>query len=313
MDRRTFIGTFAGGFVTVPLFANAQETLKVFRIGLLKHGIEPIQKPFWDAMRDLGWVENQNVKIEARYAVSEDQLPILAAELVRLKVDLILTQGTSATRAAKQATTTIPIVFTVGSDPVQGGLIANLARPGGNLTGFTYGLYEEKLLEILRAALPGISRVAYPIFGEPDSAIQRAGKTLGFQVNGISVKGPEDFVLFYAEARKKKADAVVIPDVAWFGPHLGQLAAESTKSRLPAIGYRRIFADAGGLLSYGPAIQSGPRLAAQVDKILKGAKVADVPVEQPTVFELVINLKTAKTLGLTIQQSVLQRANEVIQ
>lgn len=313
MDRRTFIGTFAGSLLAVPLIANAEQATKMYRIGLLKHGTQPIQKPFWDAMRDFGWVENQNVKIEARYAVSEDQLPVLAAELVRLKVDLILTQGTPATRAAKQATNTIPIVFTVGNDPVQAGLVANLARPGGNLTGFAYGLYEEKLLEIMKAALPGISRVAYPVFGEPDLAIQRAATTLGVQLNGIPVKGPEDFGSFYAEARRTRADAVVIPDVAWFGPHLEHIAAESAKSRLPAIGFRRVFAEAGGLLSYGPTIQSGPRLAAQVDKILKGAKVADVPVEQPTVFELVINLKTAKTLGLTIQQSVLQRANEVIQ
>jgi ABC-type uncharacterized transport system substrate-binding protein len=313
MDRRTFISTFAGTLLAVPLIANAQQAIKVYRIGFLKQGTEPIQKPFWDAMREFGWVENQNVQIEARYAASEDQLPVLVAELVQLKVDLILTQGTPATRAAKQATNTIPILFAVGGDPVETGLVANLARPGGNLTGFAYGLYEEKLLETLKAALPGISRVAYPFFGEPDPAIQRAAKTLGVQVNGIAVKGPEDFGSFYAEARRTRADAVVIPDVAWFGPHLEHIAAESVKSRLPAIGFKRIFAEAGGLLSYGPTIQAAPRLAAQVDKILKGAKPADLPVEQPTTFELVINLKTAKSLGLTIPRPVLLRASEAIQ
>jgi putative tryptophan/tyrosine transport system substrate-binding protein len=313
MDRRALIVAFARSLLAAPLIANAQQATKMYRLGLLQHGAEPIQKAFWDAMRDFGWVENQNIKIEARYAVSEDQLPVLATELVRSKVDLILTQGTSATRAAKQATSTLPIVFSVGSDPVQSGLVANLARPGGNLTGFAYGLYEEKLLEILKAALPGISRLAYPVFGDPDPAIERAAKTLGVQVNGISVKGPQDFGHFYAEARRTKADAVVIPDVAWFGPHLQQLGAESTKNRLPAIGFRRPFAEAGGLLSYGPTLQAWPRRAAQVNKILRGAKPADLPVEQPTIFELVINLKTAKTLGLTIPQSVLQRANEVMQ
>jgi putative tryptophan/tyrosine transport system substrate-binding protein len=313
MERRAFIGTFAGSLLAVSLSANAQQAIKMYRIGLLKHGTEPIQKPFWDAMRDFGWIQNQNVKIEARYADSEDQLPVLAAELVRLKVDLILTQGTPATRAAKQATNTIPIVFSVGGDPVEAGLVANLARPGENLTGFAYGLYEDKILEILQAALPGISRVAYPIFGEADFAIQRAARALGVQVNGISVKGPKDFGPFYAEARRIRADAVMIQDVAWFGPHLEHIAAESAKSRLPAIGFKRTFAEAGSLLSYGPTIQAAPRVAAQVDKILKGAKPADLPVQLPTTFELVINLKTTKTLGVTIPQSVLLRANEVIQ
>ena len=168
-------------------------------------------------------------------------------------------------------------------------------------------------LEVLKAALPGISRVAYPVvFGAPDPAIQRAAKALGVQVNGIAVNGPQDFGPFYAAARKAGADAVVIQDVPWFVPHLEHIAAESAKSRLPAIGFRRIFAESGGLLSYGPTIQGLPRMAAQIDKILKGEKPADLPVEQPTTFELVINLKTAKTLGLTISQPVLLHASEVI-
>jgi putative ABC transport system substrate-binding protein len=314
MDRRTFIGTFAGSLLAVPHIANAQQANKIYRIGLLTVGIGPLQTPFWDAMREFGWVEGQNVKIEPRYAVSDDQLPARAAELVQIKVDLIMASGTPAAQAAKLATKTIPIVFAVASDPVKNGLVASLARPGGNLTGFVWGVYEEKLLEILKAALPGISRVAYPVvFGAPDPAIQRAAKALGVQVNGIAVNGPQDFGPFYTAARKAGADAVVIQDVAWFLPHLEHIAAESAKSRLPAIGFRRIFAEAGGLLSYGPTIQAAPRLAAQIDKILKGTKPADLPVEQPTTFELVINLKTAKTLGLTISQPVLLRATEVIQ
>ena len=313
MDRRTFFGTLVGSFVAVPFLANAQQAIKIYRIGFLARGTGPIPKPFWDAMRGFGWVENQNVKIEARYAVSDDQFPALAAELVRLQVDLILTGGTPATRAAKQATDTIPVVFALASDPVDGGLITSMARPGGNLTGFAYGIYPEKLLEILKEALPSISRVSYPLFGEPEPGILRAAKLLGVEVNGISVKSPEDFGFFFAEARRTRANAVVIQDVNWFNPHLGSIAADSIKSRIPAIGFRRAFAEAGGLMSYGPTIQHAPRVAAQVDKILRGAKAGDLPIEQPTIFELVVNLKTAKSLGIKVPQSILIRANEKIE
>ena len=313
MNRRSFVSIFVDSLLAVPLLANAQQATKVYRIGLLKRGADPIQKPFWDAMRGFGWIENENVKIEPRYAVTEDQLPKLAAELVRSQVDLILTQGTSATRAAKQATDTIPVVFTVGSDPVQAALIANMARPGANLTGFAYGLYQEKSLEILKEALPTISRVAYPVFGEPESGILRAAKLLHVEVSGIPVKGPEDFGPFFVEAQRARANAVVIQDVAWFTPHLGPIAAESLKRHLPAIGYRRAFAEAGGLMSYGPPVQHYPRLAAQVDKILRGAKAGDLPIEQPTIFEFVVNLKTAKLLGLTLPPSILIRADERIE
>ena len=271
-----------------------------------------------DTMRTLGWVEGQNFTIETRHASSQDQLPALAAELVRLKVDLILTGGTSAARAAKEATKTIPIVFSLGDDPVGSGLVASFARPGGNLTGFALGLYDEKLLEVLKEGVPGASRVAYAApareTGARAARLNTAARVLGVEVRRIVVQGPKDFDGFFATAKDLGGHAVLVPNIAWFRPYLERIGAAAARSRLPAIGYDRQFAESGGLLSYGPeSSQNVPRLAAQIDKILKGAKPADLPVEQPTKFELVVNLRTAKAIGLTIPQSVLLRADEVIQ
>ena len=314
MDRRTFVTSVTFGVLAAPLTARAQRVGKVHRIGVLRPGVVALPQPFWDTMRELGWVEGQNVKIEPRYADRVDQLPGFAAELVQSRVDLIMTFGTPAAQVAMQASKTIPIVFTVGADPVERGLVASMARPGGNLTGFAFGLYEDKQLQILKEALPGISRVAYPVFRDPNPTILRAAKALGLQAQGIAVQGTEDFGPFCATARRAGADAVLIPNAASVIPNLERIAGETVKNRLPAIGFQRKFAEAGGLLFYGPApFQEGPRLATQVDKIFKGAKPGDLPVEQPTKFELVINLKTAKALGLTIPQSILVRADEVIE
>jgi hypothetical protein len=198
------------------------------------------------------------------------------------------------------------------------GLVANFARPGGNLTGFALGLYEEKGLEILKEALPGVRRVAYPapagVPRERFAPLNAAARALGVEIQGIPVQGPNDFDAFFAAARRAGAGAVLVRNIAWFRPHLERIGAASAKSRLPAIGYDRQFAESGGLLSYGPApFQNVPRLAAQIDKILKGAKPADLPVEQPTKYDLVINLKTAKALGITIPQSIRFRADMVIE
>ncbi len=308
-----------------PLAAEAQSAGKVYRIGSLRWGADPDLMPLADAMRELGWIEGQNFKIERRYADRDDQLPALAAELVRLKVDLILTSGTGATQAVKEATKTIPIVFVVGDDPVMSGLVASFARPGGNLTGFALGQYDEKLLELLKEAFPLASRVAFPAPAAESSGaklsfealvarLSAAARVLGVEIRLIEVRGPQDFDSFFAAAKRRGANAVLVPNIVWFRPHLERLGVLAAKSHLPAIGYDRRFAESGGLLAYGPTpLQNAPRLAAQIDKIFKGAKPADLPVEQPTKFDLVINLKTAKALGLTIPQTLLQRADQVIE
>ena len=317
IDRRTFLTGSGAVLLAAPLSAGAQQGERVYRIGLLSEGAHPLSKPLADALRELGWIEGKNFKFERRSADRGDQLPSLAAELVRLKVDLILTNGTRAARAAKEATKAIPIVFILGEDPVANGLVTSLARPGGNLTGFVVGLYDEKTLEILKEALPALRRVAYPAAagpGERFAGLHAAARALSMEVQGIPVQGPSDVDGFFAAARRAGAGAVLVENIAWFRPYLERFGAASVKSRVPAIGYFRQFAEAGGLLSYGPAqFESVPRLAAQIDKILKGARPADLPVEQPTKFDLVINLRTAKALGLTIPQSLLLRADEVIQ
>jgi putative ABC transport system substrate-binding protein len=324
MDRRTFVLVLAAGTFAGPSRVQAQRAEKVYRIGFLRVGAVPVPPAFWDGMRPFGWIEHQNLTLEPRYAARGDQLPVLAAELTKLKVDAILAIGTPPALAAKQATATIPIVFNVGGDPVESGLVNSLARPGGNLTGFAYGTYDEKLLEALKTTLPKIVRVASPYPAawqnvnepplEPPPRISAATRALGLQIQGFPMKGPDDFAGIYTAARNARMDAVVFFDLAWpFRPQLEELAIESVKSRMPAIFWNRQFVEAGGLLSYGPVMgQHWPRVATQIDRILRGVKPADLPVEQPTKFELVINLKTAKALGIAIPQSALVRADEVI-
>jgi putative tryptophan/tyrosine transport system substrate-binding protein len=313
--RRIGLGVFlALSLLLAPLEAKGQQTGKVYRIGELREGPSLPSKPFLDALRELGWIEGQNLEIERRSADIREQLPGLAAELVQLKVDLIVTGGTPATRAAKEATKTIPIVFSLAGDPVESGLVASFARPGGNLTGFAVGVYGVKLLEVLKEAVPRVRRVAYPApapVARP--RLNAAARLLGVEIKGIAVEEPKDFDSFFVAAKHLDA-AVLVPNVAWFYPHLERIAAAAAKNGLPTIGYDRKFAESGGLLSYGPTpLQNLPRLAAQIDKILKGAKPADLPVEQPTKFDLVINLKTAKALRLTIPPLVLLRADHVIE
>jgi putative ABC transport system substrate-binding protein len=312
MDRRAFVLAITGGALARP-FAIRAQTLekKVYRIGFLKVGTVPIEPAFLDEMRRLGWIERQNLTIEPRYATSEDQLAALAAELVQLRVDVILTGGTPSALAAQKAAPTIPIVFIVSADPLRSGLVTSLARPVGNLTGFAYGIYMDKLLEALKDVFPTVVRFAtpYPAAWQNDAdraALLAIAKVLGLQNQGIPVSGPGDLAGIYAAARKVHADAVVFFDFAWpFGPNLEQIAAQSVRARMPAIFYARKFVEAGGLLSYGPIMgQHWPRVAAQIDRILRGAKPADLPVERPTKFELVINDTTAKGLGMTISRLV---------
>jgi putative ABC transport system substrate-binding protein len=317
MDRRTFINAIALGAFGATLSVGAQKTARFRQIGFLREGCQLIDQRLVQAMRDLGWVEDQNIRFAQRCSDDADQLPDLATDLVSQKVDLIITAGTGATWAAKQATINVPIVFSVAGDPVKRGLVGRMSQPGGNLTGFALGIYDEKQLQVLKAAIPGISRVAYPVLmgANPSNLmnVDVAG-ALGVQIQYIDVDSLDDFALFFTTARQAGADAALIPDVARLIPRLQHIGMEASKSRMPAIGFRREFAESGGLLSYSPKASEGfARMAIQVDKILRGAKPAELPVEQPTRFELVINLKEAKALRLSIPRLVRLTADELIQ
>ena len=328
ITRRTFLGTVAGGLLAAPLAAGAQQAGKVYRIGYLAsyssttapHRIEP----FRQGLRELGWVEGKNIVIEYRWAEGRyERLPDLAAELVRLKVDVIVAAPTAAAVAAKNATGTIPIVMLGASDPVGLGLIASLARPGGNVTGVSYSVGVEtfgKELELLKEIVPKVRRVA--ILSNPASPVQPlfirevngAARSLGIQLQLLEVRGPNEFEGAFAAMAKERVGALLVVADAMFIFHRTRLAALAARSRLPAAYGVRASVEAGGLMSYGPSVRDLFRRSATfVDKILKGAKPGDLPVEQPTKFELVINLKTAKALGLMIPQALLQRADEVIQ
>ncbi|HEV2056384.1 MAG TPA: ABC transporter substrate-binding protein [Methylomirabilota bacterium] len=312
--------------LAVPLAAEAQAPAKVPRIGFLttpSRTNDPRLGAFLQGLRELGYVEGQNIAIEYRFAEGRpERLPALAAELVRLKVDVIVTGGPPAPEAAKQATSTIPIVFTVAGDPVAEGLVASIARPGGNITGLTSIAPEVvgKQLELLKEVVPKISRVAvlqnpnHP--GHPSMLRQAEGpaRALGMQLHILQAGSPLEFDAAFAAMRSQRAGGVLVLRDSFFIAHRTQIVALAAKNRLPAVYGLREHVEAGGLMAYGANVPLMYRRAATyVDKILRGAKPADLPVEQPTRFELVINLKTAKALGLTIPQSLLARADEVIQ
>jgi len=328
IDRRTFLGGLALSVLVAPLAAEAQQAGKVWRIGLLAprsaSDALPFNKAFRQGLSELGWVEGQNIVIEYRFAEGRyNRLPDLAAELVRLKVDVIVAGGTAASAAAKNATGTIPIVMTSVADPVGAGLIGSLARPGGNLTGLSYSVGLEtvgKGLELLKETVPKLRRVA--ILSNPANPAQPlairdvkvAARSLGVQLQLLEARGPNDFDGAFAAMAKERVEALLVVADSLLGFHRTQLADLAAKRRLPAAYGLREHVDAGGLLFYGPSITDLFRRAATyVDKILKGAKPAGLPIEQPTKFELVINMKTAKALGLTIPQSILVRADEIIQ
>jgi ABC-type uncharacterized transport system substrate-binding protein len=310
--------------LAAPLTIEAQQAGKVPRIGLLtlRSGPGPREEAFRQGLRDLGYVLERDIVIEDRYAAGKlDRLRELAAELVRLKVEVIVTGGPAATRSAKVATNTIPIVMAQDSDPVGNGSVASLARPGGNITGLS-ALYTEidgKRLELLKEVVPGLSRVA--VFGnssEPGNAralreTEHAAEALAVQLQYLDVRGRKDLETAFRAASQGRAGGAVL---MLFGPilPLHEVAALAIKSRLPVMNASTEAVKAGGLMSYGVSVPDLFRRAATyVDRILKGTKPGDLPVEQPTKFELVINLKTAKALGLTIPPSVLARADEIIQ
>jgi len=319
--------TLTLGLLTAPLAAEAQQAAKVARIGILPPGPISERAHLWAAfrqgLRELGYVEGQNITLVFPSGeVRPERLPHLAAELVSLKVDVIVAATAVAVHAAKEATKTIPIVMPVTTDPVETGLVASLARPGGNITGLTPIASElsGKRLQLLKTVVPGASRIA--VLSNPTSpgvppqmrATEVAARALGVQLQSLEVRGPDDFETAFQAATKGRVAALIALDDPLVFTHRIRIVKLTARSRLPAMYGLTGFVEAGGLMSYGPNLADMYRRAATyVDKILKGAKPADLPVEQPTKFEFVVNLKTAKALGLTIPQSVLIRADEVIQ
>jgi len=308
------------------LSAQAQQAKKVPRIGRLSpttlSASSLIDEAFRQGLRDLDWVEGQNIAIEYRYAEGKlDRLPELAGELVRLKVDVIVSGATSGTLAAKNATNKIPIVMVITGDPVTSGLIVSLARPGGNITGLT-ALGQElsgKQLELLKEAVPKITRVAVlsnpagPDAGPSVKGLEAAARVLGVKLRVLEVQEPNEFDNAFATMSKERAGALIVLADRMFNSQRPRIVGLAAKSRLPAMYALREYMDDGGLMFYGAALPDMYRRAAYyIDKILKGTKPADLPVEQPVKFELVINLKAAKQIGLTIPPNVLARADRVI-
>jgi putative ABC transport system substrate-binding protein len=307
--------------------AAAQQPRKVPRVGFLSFAsansfparVEALRL----GLRELGLVEGQTIAIDWRWAEGrEDRLPGLAEELVRLKVDVIVTHGVAATLAARRATAAIPSVFASADDPVATGLVESLARPGGNVTGLSVMALDlsGKRLEMLKEVIPKLKRVAVlrnptnPVSVPELKETQVAARALGVQIQSLEVADPGGFAGAFSAMTHKRAGALIVLSDAMFSGRHAQIVSLAMKSRLPAIFAPREFPEAGGLMSYGPNVADlWRRSATYVDKILKGAKPADLPVEQPTRFELVINMKTAKALGITFPQSILIRADQVIQ
>jgi putative ABC transport system substrate-binding protein len=315
------------GLLAAPLIAEAQQpSTKTARIGYLslRSGPSHFDEAFRQGLRELGYVEGQNISVEYRWADwKPDRIPALAEELVRLKVDVIVSAGGGPTsRAVGKAVKTIPVVFLMGGDPVGTGLVASLARPGGNLTGVSLLTSElnAKRLELLKQAVPGVSRVAVlvnptsPTAGAVLKELESAAQTLKVKLQVLEARDPQAIDGAFAAMKRERAGALLVANDPMFFAQRERIVGLAAKSRLPGIFEWREFAEAGGLLSYGTNVADMyRRLASYVDKILKGVKPADLPVEQPTRFELVINAKTAKALGLTIPPSFVFRADHVIQ
>jgi putative ABC transport system substrate-binding protein len=333
VDRRRFLLTSVAGALAAPLAAGAQQAEKIARIGYLAIDLRAanprFRESFRQGLRDLGYVEGRNVVIEYGDAEGKsERLPALAAELVALKVDVLFASaGTPGALAAKQATRTLPIVFTAVADPVGSGLVISLARPGGNATGLSILSVTPdsvgKGLELLTQAVPGLTRVA--VLWQPGQlgehyegnllkAAEAAGRALGVRLQFVEAQRPADVEKAFSEMTRARAGALAVWGSVLFINERGRLVAAAAKNRLPAVYTARDFVDAGGLMAHGANIPDQFRRAATyVDRILKGSTPGDLPVEQPRQFELVINLKTAKALGLTIPPSLLARADQIIE
>jgi len=327
MKRREFITLLGGAAVAWPLVAHAQQAVKIPRIGLLSP-FSPANTAIWHkaflrGLRDLGWVDGKNIAIEYRYAEGRnDHLPGLIADLARLKVDIIVTTVTSDTLAAKNAANAIPIVMVAAGDPVATGIVASLARPGGNITGLSQMATDltGKRLELLKEIAPNISSMA--VLLNPDNPISRLSgneidlpaRKMKVEVHLLEVRSIGDLNKAFQQAAKARMDALAIMPDPVFVTNLKRIADFAIQNRLPSMFHLREFADVGGLMSYGvDRTDLFRRAAIFVDKLLKGASPANLPIEQPTKFELAINLKTANALGLTVPPSLLAIADEVIE
>jgi putative ABC transport system substrate-binding protein len=328
MDRRRFLLTALAGAVAAPLIAEAQLPGQVPRVGYISPGSssDPFRQRRFEAfrqgLRELGYVEGRNIVLEPRWAEGQyARYPVLAADLVRLKVAAIVTVGGAATKAAKQVTSTTPIVMSVVIDPVGSGLVPSLARPGGNLTGTSVMANDliAKQFELLKEAAPNVSRIA--VLWNPDnpsltaamSHVNAAARLLGVELQLVEARNPQEIDRAFAAMTREHAGAVVVLPDAIYGNQVRQIVGLAAQRRLPAIYAVGENAEAGGLMVYSANLRDLERRAATfVDKILKGAKPGDLPVEQPSKFDLIINLKTAKALGLTIPPSLLARADQVI-
>jgi putative ABC transport system substrate-binding protein len=323
MRRRTFIAIL-GAAAAWPVAARAQKTARMPRLGVLLYSTpqdDPQARALQDGLRDLGYIDGQNVSIEYRFAEGKvERLPDLAADLVRLKPDLLFPIGGDVAPFVSKATRTIPIVFVISADPLQLGLVASLARPGGNATGFSF-LQDElasKRLELLKEVAPRISRVAFLSNPDhPDNELrlaQRAATALGVHLQPIEMRGPNDLDGALQAVTQASVDALYVVASRQTVASLPRIVNFATKNELPLAGGWGAWAQAGGLLSYGPNVGEIVRNAASyVDKIFKGGKPGDLPVQQPTRFELIINLRSAKALGLSIPESLLLRADKVLE
>jgi putative ABC transport system substrate-binding protein len=327
--RRLIVGTGAAGLGVLAgcgrLPWQAQAPLKVPRIGVLSTARDPADatnEAFRQGLRDLGYVEGQNIAVEWRHTAGQlERAPELAAELVQLAVDLIVSQGTATTRAAKQATATIPIVMTNASDPLGAGLVASLARPGGNVTGLSSlsGQLLGKRLELLKEAVPGLTRVAMlwnPTIDDRAHDLEEtrgAARMLGIDLQSAEVRDGRAIEDAFEAVRRGRAEALFVDDDVVSRRYRTQIAAFAKENRLPAISIRKEFALAGLLMSYGPDfVAMNHRAAYYVDRILKGTKPADLPVEQPMTFDFVVNMRAARTLGITFPPEIRLQITEVI-
>ncbi len=329
MDRRAFLGATAGSAIFAPLLTRAQQTGRVYHIGYLstptRESVEHALESFLGRLRQLGWVEGQNLVIEYRWADGQvERLPGLAADLVARQVDLIVAPAASAAMAARKATSTIPIVMMFPTDPVELGLVASLNRPAGNVTGTTYapgsGIMA-KQLALLKEATPHATRVAV-LWNPVDPGytphmkelLETAARSLRIRLQSVAARGPEDFESAFATMAHERTDALMGSSSSTFLAHRTKLAELTIRARLATMYPFREMVEAGALMAYGVNMADFiGRAAGYVDKILKGAKPADLPVEQPSKFELVINLKTARALGITVPRSLMLRTDEVIE